>query len=438
MAYLALVIAIVAAAAGVYLWRVDARQRAQTRELEAPEAEVAESAEDSEDHAAAWEEETEEPETHAAAWDDEKAESEPRTAVREEEAEQEPELEIIDAEVEGEEVTEEPEQQEEPEEPETSEDADDAEESVEPALRTAVRPRSGGLQLPGATRRERKAWAEENEFDFVRRDEFLVDEWSRGAASTGAPARDIVSGAAYGHELLLMDLDGVNVMAMRTGAASDLVVDIRRDEFDDPSAGDTDLMRVAEVEGFTVYATEVGVGERLLDVRVLTALAQMPPAVTAVWMESDWVLAQTTGASRRQDWEDMLAPLALLADAARVLPPREHDADAAEGIVVTDFTPSRPVAHPPASDVLVAVPAPPGPDESELVETPPVVRPEEPLEMPTRTRAEHRGTVPPRAVGVDEVDAIADGRRVERQEDGTRMPRRFTAGPSIFDDGERD
>ena len=400
MAYLALVIAIAAAGAGAYLWRVDARQRSEARELEAAGGGTGGSAAGATGPSSAEEsEESEEGETAAVP----------------------PVPEIIDAEV-VEEVVE-----EDPEDPEP-------EPEDEPAPK-AVRHRPSGLHLPGLIRRERKSWAEANGFTFTRRDVFLVDEWSRGAAATGAPARDIVSGGAYGHELLLMDLGGVNVMAMRTGKASDVVVDMRRVEFDDPDSSGDDLIRVQETEGFRVYATEAGVGKRLVDVRVTTALSQLPESVTAVWMESDWVLAQTTPASRSGDWDAMLAPLALLADAARVLPPQEEDVD---DIWVSDFTPSRPVAHPVSPERLAAVPPVPGPDESELVETPPVVRPEEPLELPTRTRAEYRGTVPPRALGVDDVEAIADGRETDPGSDGTRILRRFRSGPSIFGDGEED
>ncbi|MDR7330365.1 hypothetical protein [Corynebacterium guangdongense] len=415
MAYLALVIAIAAAGAGAYLWRVDARQRAEVRELEAagdgsaPETTVPSSGEESE-----------EGENAAAPPVPEIIDAEVVEEIREvrEEDEEEGPAE------EGEKIPAEPEPEPEP----------DPEPEDEPAPK-AVRPRPSGLHLPGLIRRERRSWAEANGFTFTRRDAFLVDEWSRGAAATGAPARDIVSGGAYGHELLLMDLGGVNVMAMRTGKASDVVVDMRRVEFDDPDSSGDDLIRVQETEGFRVYATEAGVGKRLVDVRVTTALSQLPESVTAVWMESDWVLAQTTPASRSGDWDAMLAPLALLADAARVLPPQEEDVD---DIWVSDFTPSRPVAHPVSPERLAAVPPVPGPDESELVETPPVVRPEEPLELPTRTRAEYRGTVPPRALGVDDVEAIADGRETDPGSDGTRILRRFRSGPSIFGDGEED
>src|SRR5699024_2662031 len=101
------------------------------------------------------------------------------------------------------------------------------EDEEEPAPAPAPE-RRHGLSLPGALRRERRAWAEEKGYGFSRTDDWLNDEWSRGAAASGAVARDIVSGRAYGHEMLLMDLGGVNVMAMRRGAGSDVVIDARR------------------------------------------------------------------------------------------------------------------------------------------------------------------------------------------------------------------
>ena len=105
--------------------------------------------------------------------------------------------------------------------------------------------------LPGTMRRERRNWAEAKGFEFMKSDPYLVDEWTRGVASTGAAPKDIVAGNVYGHEMLLMDIDGVNVMAMRTGAASDMVVDFRR--FDRAAAkASEDLLLAMTIEGFDV------------------------------------------------------------------------------------------------------------------------------------------------------------------------------------------
>ena len=172
--------------------------------------------------------------------------------------------------------------------------------------------------LPGTMRRERRNWAEAKGFEFMKADPYLVDEWTRGVASTGAAPKDIVAGNVYGHEMLLMDIDGVNVMAMRTGAASDMVVDFRRFDRDDAKASE-DLLLAMTIEGFDVYSSDSAVTERMVDERVHVALQQMPDAVTALWMETEWVLAQTTKQARSAEWDAMLPPLALLADAARVL-----------------------------------------------------------------------------------------------------------------------
>ena len=63
----------------------------------------------------------------------------------------------------------------------------------------------------------------------------------------------------------------------------------------------------------------------------------------------------------------------------------------------------------------------------------PVKRPEEPRQMPTRVTGTVRGSVGKRAIGADEVDAIADGSVAERPHDLTRV-RREQAPPSIFGD----
>ncbi len=296
--------------------------------------------------------------------------------------------------------------------------------------------RRPGLALPRSLRRERRSWAEAHGFDFTREDEYLHDEWSRGAAASGAVARDIVRGRAEGHELLLMDLGGVNVMAMGTGAASDLMVDFRRSSFgDDGSSGD--LIEVLTVGDFRVFATEQGPAERLIDARVRSALEQLPEIVTAVWMESDWVLAETGRGSRAEDWDTMLVPLARLADAARMLPPRES---AARPTGVGHLDPTRSMCLPTGVSTAGASIAeegrPPAGEVASLPARPLVVRPEEPLEMPSRVRAEARGVVEPREIGADEVAAIADGTPPERSGPGgiARMPRDLSGGPSIFGD----
>lgn len=441
MAYLLLALALLAAAAGVALWYLDARQRAAAAtgegapnavDVEPPEpaadpaADPAEADQASDDSAPA-------PPTPSV--DPPAAEAEPApeplaparpvmAAPPAHEPHPEPEPKAATPTPEGDSAPE-PEPESEPEtEPE-------AEPAAKQALKTTASSRASGLQLPGATRRERKSWAEEHGFTFTRTDEYLVDEWSRGAAATGAPARDIVIGDAFGHELLLMDLGGINVMAMRTGAASDTVVDFRREDLSADTVGEGDLVLVDQVEGFNVYGTMANTTRRFLDSRVRTALGAFPEIVTAVWLESDWVLAQTVRGTKAEDWDEMLAPLALIADAARVLPPR---GGTEPELKIADFTPSRHMEPLPVDASFgggVDVDQrPEGPDPSSA---PPVSRPDEPLELPSRSRPQARGVVEPRSLGGDEVDAIADGRGPSAS-DPTRMPRRQDRGPSIFGD----
>ncbi|QPK83064.1 hypothetical protein G7Y29_09515 [Corynebacterium qintianiae] len=275
--------------------------------------------------------------------------------------------------------------------------------------------RTSGLQLPGSARRERRAWAQAKGFEFSRTDELLGGEWQRGAAATGAQPKDVASGTAFGHDTHVMDIGGVTVMAMRTGEVSDMVVDFRRDGFVADSSAD--LVEVERVESFTVYATQAGPAQRFLDIRVRTALEQFPATVTAAWCESEWVLAQTAKNSTPEDWDAMLAPLALLADAARVLPPRSW------GSVEFGY-PTR---------EMTGVDVEGGVEKQEAPGSTLVKRPDEPRQMPTRTTGTVRGALERRALGGDEVEAIADGPVADQPTDLTRV-RREQAPPSIFGD----
>ncbi|UQV58468.1 hypothetical protein L9H78_01350 [Corynebacterium pseudodiphtheriticum] len=315
------------------------------------------------------------------------------------------------------------------------EERDDAAEQPTPVAKPAG-PRRDSI-IPGALRRERRQWAEKNGFSFSKHDEYLVDEWTRGAAAGGAAPKDIVQGSAYGHEMVLMDLGGVNVMAMRTGAATEIVVDFRRvdrDQRNDRTTGEAvfdDLLEVGHIADFTVYATDAAVASRMIDARVVTACDSLPEIVTAVWMESDWVLAQTDKGSHASDWDEMLAPLGLLADVARVLPPRSM---ANQILKFEGADPTRMMGpkQPPAfenNQLLHVVPDP--------QDHPPIQRPSEPVELPTRSKAEARGYLEPYALGVDEVDVIADG--VDKSQEGghrkrPHVKRDLSAGPSIFGD----
>lgn len=285
--------------------------------------------------------------------------------------------------------------------------------------------------LPGTMRRERRNWAEAKGFEFMKADPYLVDEWTRGVASTGAAPKDIVAGNVYDHEILLMDIDGVNVMAMRTGAASDMVVDFRRFDRDDAKASE-DLLLAMTIEGFDVYSSDSAVTERMVDERVHVALQQMPEAVTALWMETEWVLAQTTKQARSAEWDAMLPPLALLADAARVLPPRSS---ATHVVRLEELDPAREIPAQPIVEAVGGAPAAGAPE----FERPVIQRPEEPLQMPSRAYSETRGPVEHSALGGDEVDAIADGRERPTPDSHTaRLPRQQFRAASIFDDPSDD
>lgn len=277
--------------------------------------------------------------------------------------------------------------------------------------------------IPGSMRRERKAWAAHHGFEYSKVDTFLNDEWARGAASAGAPAKDVVSGTAAGNEMYFVDLAGVPVMAMRRPGSSDVVVDMRRGEFEDTQDSD-DLIRVALIEGFTILSNDQGAAERMLDVRAKQALAAMPKAVTAVWIESDWVLAQTTKNADHTAWDALFEPLAKMSDAARVLPPRTG---ATQPIDVSELDPSRPLPNAPVSFVD---------DEEESTPViPKIEREEERVPLPTRARSESHGVVEPRAVGGDEVDAIAENLDERpRNYQGTRIVRDNTHKPTIFGD----
>ncbi|WP_408927883.1 hypothetical protein [Corynebacterium tuberculostearicum] len=285
--------------------------------------------------------------------------------------------------------------------------------------------------LPGTMRRERRNWAEAKGFEFMKADPYLVDEWTRGVASTGAAPKDIVAGNVYGHEMLLMDIDGVNVMAMRTGAASDMVVDFRRFDRADAKASE-DLLLAMTIEGFDVYSSDSAVTERMVDERVHVALQQMPEAVTALWLETEWVLAQTTKQARSAEWDAMLPPLALLADAARVLPPRSS---ATHVVRLEELDPAREIPAQPIVEAVGGAPAAGAPE----FERPVIQRPEEPLQMPSRAYSETRGPVEHSTLGGDEVDAIADGRERPTPDSHTaRLPRQQFRAASIFDSPSAD
>lgn len=171
---------------------------------------------------------------------------------------------------------------------------------------------------PGSSRRERRQWAMSRGFGYTKRDDFLHDEWARGTAASGAPVREVVSGTVGDYEMYLADIGGTTVMAVRRGSSSDIVVEAHRGV----PQGAEDLVPVRSTAGFRILSNDVGATERLIDARVEAALTAMPAEVSQVWMESDWILAQFVPRTTPVVWEAASEPLALLADAARMLPPR--------------------------------------------------------------------------------------------------------------------
>lgn len=262
------------------------------------------------------------------------------------------------------------------------------------------------------SKRARRAWAREHGYAFASSDDMLASEWSRGAAAGGASARNVATGSAYGHDAHVADLGEATVIAMGTGAETSAVVDFRRTDF--AAEGSDDLVELDTHHGFTCFATQAGAGRRFVDRRVLTALEQLPAAVQAVWFEGAWAIAQLGRDATPQDWDATLAPLALLADAARTLPPLD-DAPLTLPFPTRDIPGQAPAAEPETEDEPV------------------MQRPEDPVELPTRTTGGERGEVADHTIGGDDVEAIAgDERRVV---DLTRV-RRMQGPSSIFDDKE--
>lgn len=283
------------------------------------------------------------------------------------------------------------------------------------AQRAKSRSASLPASLPGGQRRERKAWAESHGFTFSKTDDLLAGEWHRGAAASGAAPRDVLAGSAYGHDTRIVDLGGTTVIAMTTGAVSPVVVDMRRanpDASPDAQSGEevgaetgSDLAKVTDAAGFEVFGTMPGAVRRFVDKRVLTALTELPAAVAAVWCEGEWVLAELDQPGT-QAWEDVLAPLALVADAARTLPPEEDE----------------PFPEPPEPDAHT--------DADHAAHAAPLQRPENPVELPTRRTGAARGDFEDRELGDDDVETIAG---TEHRTDLNRV-RRQQKPPSIFDE----
>lgn len=234
---------------------------------------------------------------------------------------------------------------------------------------------------------------------FTRSDAELAEEWHRGAAA-GAIPKNVRSALIDDREFFTATLGDAQVIATRRPQHSDIVLDFRTFE------SETDLLPVTTVAGYEMFSNDVTVATRAVDERMTAALGGLK--AEAVWAESDWVLAQYTD----QNPADLTTALGLFADATSVLPPRSP-----KPLQLLD--PPRP---------LVAAPV-----VTETEEAPEVAKPVrlEPVEKPTRKVTQALGVVEPRPVGVDDIDAIAEGPAQLPKTDGTRIVRPQDR-PTIF------
>ncbi|WP_075727728.1 hypothetical protein [Corynebacterium aquilae] len=277
--------------------------------------------------------------------------------------------------------------------------------------------------LPGGARRERKAWAEVNDFVYDKQDEYLADEWSRGPATLPSTAHDIVSGVACGYDMHVVDLGGSTLLALRRAAASDALVEFTRAS----APVSEDLIPGPSLGDFTMSCSEEVAVDRLVDARLRTAISNMPEAVEMVWAESDWVVASLDRHSNPTDWDDALAPLAMVADVMHALPARGILAHWPTDIV-TD--PTRALPQPVMLEEDSESPEPEEPSR------PQVVRPEVAPELPSRAVGTSLGHVPLTDIGADELDAIADKMTPPASAgfNGSRLVRNQPLDSSIFHD----
>lgn len=295
----------------------------------------------------------------------------------------------------------------------------------EPVLIDHPRAGTARLSIPGVARRSRKHWAQTHGFEYVKNDPYLTDEWSRGAAAHGAIARDVVSGIAAGHEMYVCDLNGVTVMAMRRSTASEIVIDARRETIVDATAEESeDLIAVATQAGFKIFGSEHGPAQRMVDIRTGIALGQFPISTSAIWLESEWALAQFVKGTDPTDWDTAMVPLAAIAEIARVLPPNDKQDQAVD---FGENDPTRPLLIAPVAEEEIT--------EEPLPVMPKIERKEQTLEFPSRAAGISKGVVEPRSIGGDDVAAIAEGTAsISDSFYGTRMVRNLSGNSSIFED----
>jgi hypothetical protein len=182
---------------------------------------------------------------------------------------------------------------------------------------------SGHTSLAG--RRARRQWAAAHGFEYTREDRYLTPEWPVSLLHQISPdrvdpaARDLVSGFVDGHQVHIADVAGTTLVALRRSESSP--VDVHFTTVAAMPAG----MRHSELcdcPPFTGYSTDNRALDRMLDARVTGTLRDLAPYASDVVFSGSWLVAQLSGRAEAEVWERMLPQLALLGDAARVLPPR--------------------------------------------------------------------------------------------------------------------
>ena len=174
-------------------------------------------------------------------------------------------------------------------------------------------------------RRGRRHWAAAHGFEYTREDRYLTPEWPVSLLHqispdrVDPPARDLVSGFVDGHQVHIADVAGTTLVALRRSESSP--VDVHFTTVAAMPAG----MRHSELcdcPPFTGYSTDNRALDRMLDARVTGTLRDLAPYACDVVFSGAWLVAQLSGRAEAEVWERMLPQLALLGDAARVLPPR--------------------------------------------------------------------------------------------------------------------
>ncbi len=174
-----------------------------------------------------------------------------------------------------------------------------------------VRRRISGRRV----RHLRKAWAQERNSVYNRVDHELPSYWQR---TPDGDAKAVVSGFAFGREMHLADVGGITTIAIRRSVSSDEVFELRR-------SGGTTLPHVATEAGLVVAATDPELIHRIFDDRATRMLADVHPAITRMWSENSWSLAQLIDNSVPEDWDGALESLSDFSDIARRLPPAQGE-----------------------------------------------------------------------------------------------------------------